>query len=81
MGLEPLQGLREAAVPFRLDRADDVLRPGRGRGPDLAHGAVEVPEDAAHLLLKGDEGALPERLDGRPGDLLQGSPRRHMGRH
>jgi len=80
LGVEPLDGFGEAAIPLRHDRAEQLLRPLRIGFAELFDRPVEVSEDPTHLLFEEPEapGAEPVHLFG--GDSLKGFGRKPIPR-
>lgn len=60
LGIEALEGLREAPIPLRGDGMEQVLGPLRIRFPHLRHRRIEVSEDPSDLLLEESEAPGPE---------------------
>jgi hypothetical protein len=70
--IETFQGLRQAAIPFRLDRAKQVLRGLRIRFPDRLDRLIEVSEDPTDLLFEEPQARGPEGVDRVASLLAQG---------
>ena len=63
LGIEPLHGFREAAIPLRHDRAEQLLRSIRIGFAELFDRPVEVSEDPTHLLFQEAEAPSTEPVD------------------
>jgi len=63
LGIEPLDRFREAAIPLRHDRSEQVLRSARVGFAESLDRPVEISEDSPDLLFQKAEAPSAEPFD------------------